>query len=201
MGNDALLASLIKLKGGDPVLAENAITGFHCNFDDLQFDQWFLSLPSSASVAYIDAISTSITDDSLASLTKYPNLVELFLENTNVTLKTLPLTTAKNLKKLFLSECLNIDDSSLSVIANCISLEKLTLYKTSISNAGLKYVASLKSLVYLEIGETKIGDPGLEFLRDMPRLRKLGLTNTLATEKGFAELMQRLPGLIPNMTM
>ncbi len=198
MSNSSELAAAIEAMDGFAVVADGKLTGFELGGDRSVGDLEFVSLPPCETVTWISVAHTSVSDESLTALSKYPNLVDLDLSRTGVTLQTLPDSTAAKLKVLKLWGCRNLTPSSFAPIGKCVSLEKLLLRESSVTDECLKHLAGLRSLVFLDLAETAISDTGLGYLRDMPKLKKVEIINTRATLRGFDELRERLPNVGPN---
>jgi hypothetical protein len=91
----------------------------------------------------------------------YPELVELTLQGTSIT------------------------DAGLVHLLKLTKLRKIRLAKTAITDAGMRDLAKCEFLEDVDISQTKIGDFGVWELRALPRLKRLNLYLTLATDAGL----------------
>ena len=80
-----------------------------------------------------------------------------------------------------------------SIAKSCISLERLYLRETRVTDAGLKSISRLKNLKGLDIGFNDVSDA---CVKDIGKLRKLEwvfLGGTNVTRQGLKELAEELP--------
>jgi Leucine-rich repeat (LRR) protein len=80
-------------------------------------------------------------------------------------------------------------------IAPLVSLEKLALAETQITDASLPTIRKLPKLRELVLSHTKITSKGMLSLRDLPELRLLRIYQVPLTKEDRAELQRALPKL------
>ncbi|MES2796934.1 MAG: c-type cytochrome domain-containing protein [Bacteroidota bacterium] len=92
----------------------------------------------SEQLVWLKLSNTKITDASMVTIGKLPNLVKLFLNHTSLT------------------------DNGLDNLSNLKNLEYLNLFDTKITDAGLAKIGKIKSLKKLYLWQTKVTKPALE---------------------------------------
>ena len=86
-----------------------------------------------------------------------------------------------------------INDSALSVIAQCANLTRLQLDHTSITDKGLAYLKDLKQLQSLNLVGTKITASGIAQLKELKSLHSLYVYQTNINNTDWGTLKQIFP--------
>ncbi len=81
-----------------------------------------------------------------------------------------------------------IDGTGLVHLKGLGALRRLSLGKSSISDAGLEHIKGLTNLQYLSLGHTQVTDAGLKHLSGLTNLQGLGIGNEQVTEVGLEHL-------------
>ncbi len=97
-------------------------------------------LPVAAHVVWVDLGRSQVTDAALETLSKFPNLERLHLENTKV------------------------GDAGIARLAGLKSLEYLNLYGTKVTDAGIAKLADDKALKKLFVWQTAVTQPAAKAL-------------------------------------
>jgi hypothetical protein len=115
--------------------------------------------------------SESVADDTLRQIAQLANLQNLNLDY------------------------LPIDDRQLTLLAPLahLSLKRLALEGTDITDTGLELLGRFERLESLDVADTPITDDGLVHLHDLANLRELDLQGSLVTAQGVARLRTALP--------
>ena len=96
-----------------------------------------------------------------------------------------------DLQSIFLYNC---DDTIMSQIAHLTGLQELYLSDTKITDQGLALLRPLMSLQRISIYHTSVGDKGLLNLALLPGLKWLTCSGTDATEEGLNLFRMTMPG-------
>jgi hypothetical protein len=88
-----------------------------------------------------------------------------------------------------------VDDATLARVATHVSLKRLYLDGTKITDAGLRHLIGLKELHTLSLAHTAISDMGLKELEGLSALRTLNLLDTHVTAEGVARLKAAIPAV------
>jgi len=123
-------------------------------------------LPRLRYLRYLWLAGSPVSDQGMRSLSRLPNLRDLFLNRTNVTG-----TGAVHLQALS-------------------KLERLVLSDAPVNDRGLASVASLKHLRILQLDGTRITDAGASHLRHLATLVDLDVSGTQLTNRAIADLAQ-----------
>lgn len=86
-----------------------------------------------------------------------------------------------------------INDSALTVIAQCNNITRLQLDHTGITDAGIQQLKSLKQLQYLNLVGTKITAAGLLQLKGLDRLQSVYCYQSAIKKEDLAALQQAFP--------
>lgn len=89
-----------------------------------------------------------------------------------------------------------INDSALTVIAQCPNITRLQLDHTQVTDAGLQHLKALKQLQYLNLVGTKITAAGLMPLKVLDQLQSIYCYQTAVRKEEYAQLQQAFPGVI-----
>jgi formylglycine-generating enzyme required for sulfatase activity len=158
------------------------------------------------------------SDEDLARLSQFPDIIDLHLDGTDVTDRGL-----EHLRKWTLLGCLLLHDTAigdagaeqLALVPTILSfglegtritdqgaariasahrrMQGIELSRTQISDAALKTLVPCQSLIRLTLAKTKVTDAGLSSLAKLKHLEYLDLTESRVTEAGVARLRQSLP--------
>ena len=132
--------------------------------------------------------STSITDRELVVFTKLPQLEELSLRNTEISeLGVAHLSAVVSLRKLDLGYTL-LSDSALGQLKALMNLETLSVPNTQVEGPGLAALAGLTKLRELNIASTPLKNEGLQHIAKLTGLERLGLQYTDVTDRGMPAL-------------
>ena len=102
-----------------------------------------------------------VTDELLASFAEHKNMVNLGIENGNLTDACFPIfATMSKLRILLLDGNGGINGSGLSALQEC-KIDLLTLNRTGLNDAGLLQAASIPKLSHIQIDHTAITYEGL----------------------------------------
>lgn len=86
-----------------------------------------------------------------------------------------------------------MNDSALSLIAQCSNLTRLQLDHASITDAGLAQLTTLKELQYLNLVGTKVSAEGLLQLKGLEKLQSMYCYQTAVSAADYAKLQQAFP--------
>ncbi len=86
------------------------------------------------------------------------------------------------------SNCPEVKDEGLAVLAGLSKLEILRLRNTLTSDAGLQPLADVISLKLLDLQGTKVGDGGMEVLAKLTKLEDINLAGTLITDAAITTI-------------
>lgn len=89
-----------------------------------------------------------------------------------------------------------INDSALTVIAQCPNITRLQLEHTNITDAGLKQLTALKQLQYLNLVGTKISAQGLLQLKGLDKLQSIYCYRSAIRKEDWPQLQQAFPKAI-----
>jgi internalin A len=146
--------------------------------------------PASSSLARLYLGGTTVTDSTLACVSRCPTLTWLDFSNTSITDEGLAHVAAlRRLEGLDLSGT-RITDAGLTLIAGLTHLEYLWALDTSIGDKGLSVVAELALLRRLDVSGTLVTNDGLFHLQRSKTLRVLDLSGTRITDKGTCDLQK-----------
>jgi hypothetical protein len=97
------------------------------------------------------------------------------------------------LKKLDLASCTKINNPGLEWLIDLKELRYLNFNHCShVSDGGMEYVGRITSLEELYLNQTIVTDRGMADLKNLKKLKKLGISGTLASGRG---LEGAIPGL------
>lgn len=115
-------------------------------------------------LSILDLSALKISNDSIQSICKMPNIQELYLWNTKITSK------------------------EFSNITNLKKLKVLMLGGTEIDNEALNYISKLPNLKFLNVSWTKVTDDGLEYLKDNQSIEVFSLNGNKITKTGIKSI-------------
>ena len=128
----------------------------------------------------VDGLNCSraqLTDEALKGLRHFPELTELYLDDSDVTDEKLKhVSTLTDLQVLWLYDT-RITDAGLRHLSDLDQLRVLYVGMTGISGEGLKHLSCDDTLAELMLFEIQLGDAGLLQLRRFKNLRWLDLTS------------------------
>lgn len=153
--------------------------------------------------------STEITDKACVMLAQLPTLIELDIEDTDITdaglqalaaSKTLATINLRDVKKvtddgvialtklprlsgLYLGHT-RVSDKALEAIGNCPKIDRLGFVKDKITDDGMKYLCNLPNLIGIDLSETEVTAEGLKHLP----VDKLMVLNLQGTQIGGKDL-------------
>ncbi|MCA9020934.1 MAG: protein kinase, partial [Planctomycetaceae bacterium] len=113
--------------------------------------------------------NTSIDDGAIESLTRFPQLRVIMLNNRPIT------------------------DQGVAALAEMKRLESLTLTATKITDASIRLLAELPNLKALMVGSTAISDAAVPVFAQMDQLEQLNVDVTRITPQAVQELQRALP--------
>lgn len=122
------------------------------------------SYPGIVNASHIGVWGTSITDNSLVHLAKFPNMAELYLMKNDVSSKGIAHLTGARALGLYLTDCKRIDDEACVVFNSMPILHWLHLDGTSITDAGLAKLTDCKKLSNLRVQRCKVTEAGVRKL-------------------------------------
>ena len=152
--------------------------------------------PKLAAQARVAARFETITDPTLVSLKKLPQVGEIdAFDAAKCTAKGLAaLNELPHLRKLVLGKS-ELSTTAVNVIAQCKELRYLGLPDAGLTDAEIAGLKKLTLLEHLSLnGNPKITDKGMITVKGFERLQALYLGSTAITDKGLMEL-QGLDGL------
>jgi hypothetical protein len=115
-----------------------------------------------AQTLWLKLSKTQISDISIESITKLPNLTRLHLENTKITDNAInSISVLQNLEYLNLIGT-NITDASIQNLSNLKNLKKLYLWKTNITLSGVETLKKVLPNLVVDLGITKLQMEELE---------------------------------------
>lgn len=175
--------------GGDSMVIERPTTGAKKRhapppiaFQRLDLEYWPISgrgfrhlrgLP----LKDISLTGSSVKSECLKELTGLP-LNALSLAKTSVDATGIAnLTGLKNLIRLDLISCPNIDDGALKDIGRLTNLQEIRLSNNRITDKALQYLAECKLLESIDLEHTAITDNGIRTICKMENIRSLGLSH------------------------
>lgn len=156
-------------------------------------DEGIMHLSSSKALESLDLTRTKVTDAGLASLAGLAKLRVLTLAETQVQGSGLAALAACPLEELDLSECPLVAQQATS-LGQFRSLRELSLgYREPVDfgDRELAIVAQLSKLEMLDLRAAKVTPQGLLLLTQLPKLERLGLTDSVA--KGGTAELARMP--------
>lgn len=174
--------------GGDSMVVVRSATGERkrhapppTSFQRLDLEYWPISgegfqhlrgLP----LKDISLTGSSVKNEWLKDLTGLP-LNSLSLAKTSVDAEGIAnLTGLRNLIRLDLISCPNIDDKALKDIGRLANLEEIRLSNDKITDRALEYLADCKYLKTIELEHTAITDEGIRTICKMDNIESLGLS-------------------------
>jgi Leucine-rich repeat (LRR) protein len=132
--------------------------------------------------------SSSITDREAAIFAKLPQLEELSLRNTEISeVGVAHLSAVVSLRKLDLGYTL-ISDTALEQLKPLVNLETLSLTNTQVEGPGLAALAGLTRLRELNIESTPVKNEGLQHIARLTGLERLSIQYTDVTDRGMPAL-------------
>ncbi|HEY6978656.1 MAG TPA: c-type cytochrome domain-containing protein [Chitinophagaceae bacterium] len=139
-----------------------------------------------------DAVLTKLRQDSIIVLPVAQNsnyLSANFVTDSSISNEILQLLLQLKKQLVWLNLAnTNIDDASLSTIAQLTNLVRLHLENTRVTDKGLQRLQSLSNLRYLNLVGTKITAEGVMQLKGLKKLQSLYLYQTNIDKKYFAAL-------------
>lgn len=160
-------------------------------------DEGLANLRAFPQLLELDLNDTKITDEGLKNLRLVPNLLELRLDGTKVTDNGLQsLSVLTDLRDLNLDET-KIVGQGLVSLSDCESLEELWLQGAKIDDSALSVIAGFPALKVLHLSDTAVTDAGVAELRRATNLVELTLLGTHITDEGlrYLESLQNLQSL------
>lgn len=174
--------------GGDSMVIVRSATGERkrhapppTSFQRLDLEYWPISgegfqhlrgLP----LKDISLIGSSVQSERLKDLTGLP-LNTISLAKTSVDAEGIAnLAGLKNLIRLDLISCPNIDDDALKEIGRLTNLQEIRLSNDKITDKALEYLADCKYLETIELEHTAITDEGIRTICKMDNIESLGLS-------------------------
>jgi Leucine-rich repeat (LRR) protein len=147
-------------------------------------------------VTTVDLHSTHATDEDVAMLRCFPNLVKLNLYGTRITDASLAnLVALPGLTTLYLNQT-EIDDAGVEQLLVLKNLHELGLYRTRVTDRGVARLEYMPSLQQLTLGGKQITDAGIVHLKTLTGLHELGVRDTAVTDAGVTDLKKSLPKLV-----
>ena len=132
---------------------------------------------------------TTIGDDAIDIVAKFPNLKKLRLAKNQITGQGMSkLPQLAKLEELDLSECAQLTDADIAPLGEMKNLKKLNLWRVNISDEGIKPLQSLTNLQSLNLDNTRLTDDGMPYLSELNNLSFLHLGSTLITDDGLSHL-------------
>ncbi|WP_417384138.1 protein kinase domain-containing protein [Gimesia sp.] len=96
-----------------------------------------------------------------------------------------PLKQLAKLENLIMDEC-QIADDALEPLQGKLSLKKLDLHESGLTDKGLSYVSTLKNLTHISLHKNyKLTDEGLQVLAKLQKLRSVNLDQLGITDAGL----------------
>ena len=86
-------------------------------------------------------------------------------------------------------------DAKVAAVARLEHVERLFLFRTTVSDAGLVHLKGLSRLSFLHLANTHVTDAGLANLKQLTNLKHLDISGTRVTGAGVKKLQQSLPSL------
>jgi len=100
-----------------------------------------------------------------------------------------------SLVKLSLSRT-SVTDADLQALKQLPSIEYLDLSRTGVGDLGVTHVVELANLSYLNLRDTNVTDESIEQLSRMKSLKQVYLWGSQFTQSGANELQECLPGAV-----
>ena len=178
------LATVAKL----PKLAELDLR-FNSTIDDGAMD----TIAAMTALRSLKLQQTRVSDNGVAKLASLSGLQTLNLVGRQFTSRGLESLKGLKLKVLEMDDA-QLDDTGLEYLKDMVSLERLHLRRTFISNEGLAKLAALKNLKTLMIRDTLVDNDGAVYLAQFPELEVLDLHENLIGDAA-AEHIRKLDKL------
>lgn len=131
------------------------------------------------------------TDDDVAILTRWPNLVTVGIRATTITDRSLPvLLSLPKLTNLTVNRS-QISNSGFRKLAQHPSINQLGIEASEIDDRALDVLPNATQLSRLSLlGNTRITDEGLRYLKFLPRLEHLDVSYGLITDMGLDHIAE-----------
>ncbi|MBI4662798.1 MAG: hypothetical protein HY735_28620 [Verrucomicrobia bacterium] len=146
-----------------------------------------------------------VTDEDLKLLRLFPDLLSVYLGNTDLSDACLPhLAGLAKLQELYLNG-MKITDTGLPALKGLKNLHGLALENTGITDSGFKHLLSLTNLSLLGLRETLLTDESAKALAHFPKLTGLSFGGPRTTDQALSQIanLTQLNSLAlrsPNMT-
>lgn len=134
-------------------------------------------------------------EDSLKILAEFPLAEELDLEFCMTDAEFCHMPDLPNLVSFGIGGNARVTDDSIRRIGLWKSLRKLKLNGRNVTDASLSHLEPLKDLTELDVSYSGITDTGLSHFAAPSTLQSLDLSNTEITSAGLAVLLPRIPKL------
>lgn len=143
--------------------------------------------------------SQQIKDDAFVrAITRAGCLESLYLNNLVIDPETIELISAlPNLKKLGIANP-QVNDVKMADLLGRLDVEELSLSHFELTDEDYTVLGKFARLEILDLEFSNLNDEGLRHLRSFRNLRWLGVSNTMVTIDGVAELEQTLPDCLIN---
>ena len=131
---------------------------------------------------------TAATDRDLELLRSLPHIRNLDLARTNITDKGLEIVGRQSQLRSLTLLGPKFGDDGVSHLRH-LRLERLSLWKTTVTDRGVRHLREMTTLQNLVLDETRITDGALEDVGQLTNLEEwLGLTHTQVTDAGLVHL-------------
>jgi hypothetical protein len=156
-------------------------------------DAEIAALGQMTSLRRLTAPQTGLSDEHVGRLTSLANLTSLGLWQTQIGNDGLKIIgQLRNLSYLSVEGNRGVTDNGLAHLIGCERLSWLGLSYTGVSDNGMRHLAAL-SLTRLDLKGTKITNAGLQHIARIKSLRTISLANTRVTDTGVTEFQRALP--------
>ena len=156
-------------------------------------DKGMKAVADCANVEYLFADNSGIGDGTLKQFAAHKKLKYLILEETKVTAAGLEELAVCPLEKLTIYRT-DLSDDMCKAVGKIAALKELTLTNSKLGATGAKHFATLPNLKELTFAYTDFTDDSAKALAGQPALQVICVNYTELTDAGFQELL-KLPKL------
>jgi hypothetical protein len=107
-----------------------------------------------------------LTGAGIQEVATLPHLAKLFCSFAKIA-EANGFSRLKNIKELWLEECRNLTEEALQEIGRMVTLERLRLSRSRLTDAGIEHLHSLRQLRILEIDHTRLTKLAVEKLQEL----------------------------------
>ena len=141
---------------------------------------------------HLQLFRCDVTDEGFRSIAMLPKIEQIRCGQTRVSDKALEyLRDLKTITALDLSDCNQVTNAGVEIIAGFPKLRFLKLWGKQIGDEGILKLAALEQLEVIGLNDTAVTSEGMQAFRGMRRLKEIHLVRcTLVGDAGIAELAE-----------